>query len=189
LLDKLIEFEFKNVIILTRETGDIMSTKKIVINAILSAVIMVSTFYVNIPILPSTGGLIHLGNIFIFLIALVLGIKYSFAGAIGLTLFDLVSGYAIWAPITFITRLLMGVVVSKLGYRQSNYPKLVLAQVAGAIVVVSGYYFYEALFITNFATAILSATADSVTLAISIVVVTALYPFVLGSIKKLNFEF
>lgn len=166
-----------------------MTTKRIVINAILSAVIMVSTLYINFPILPSTGGLIHFGNIFIFLIALVLGMNYSLAGAIGLTIFDLISGYAIWAPATFIARFLMALVVSKVGYRETNYFKVVGSQVLGSIICVGVYYFYEALFITNFATAILSATADSITLLISIIVVTILYPIVLDNIKKIKFDF
>ena len=166
-----------------------MTTRRIVLNAVLAALIMVSTFYVNIPILPSTGGLIHLGNIFIFLIALILGPKYSLAGAIGLTIFDLVSGYAIWAPATFVARLAMAYLVSKIGYRQTNYTKVIGSQVLGAIVCVAVYYFYESIVITNFATALLSATADSITLAISIVAVTLLYPVVLNNVKKLKYQF
>lgn len=166
-----------------------MTTRRIVINALLSALIMVSTLYINFPILPSTGGLIHFGNIFIFLIALVLGMNYSLAGAIGLTIFDLISGYAIWAPATFLARLLMAVVVSKLAYRETKYLKVITAQVLGAVICVAIYYIYESLFISNFATALLSATADSITLGLSIIVVTALYPIVLSNVKKLKITF
>ena len=49
------------------------------------------------------GGLIHLGNVPLFIAAFVYGKKTgAIAGAFGMGLFDLLSGWALWAPFTFI---------------------------------------------------------------------------------------
>jgi uncharacterized membrane protein len=55
---------------------------------------------------------IHLGNTMVVLGALLLGKWGGFAGAVGLTLADLTSGYATTAPKTFILKLIMGFVAS-----------------------------------------------------------------------------
>ncbi|MCK9309792.1 MAG: ECF transporter S component, partial [Candidatus Cloacimonetes bacterium] len=104
-----------------------MSIKKIVITAMLSALIFVTTTFINIPVFPSTGGLIHFGNIFIFLIALTMDKEYSLSGAIGLTLFDLLNGYTIWAPVTFVSRFLMAYIVNKLAYKSNNSMRIITA--------------------------------------------------------------
>jgi uncharacterized membrane protein len=165
-----------------------MNTKRIALIALFSSVIMVSTFFINIPLTITGGGLFHLGNIFIFLIALTLGDKYSLSGAIGLTLFDLLSGYAIWAPVTFIARFSMALLVAKIGFRNSNYLTIILAQLSGAALATFLYYIYEALFISSFAAALLSAWVESIGMIISIVATTMLYPLVLKNVKKLKLE-
>jgi uncharacterized membrane protein len=165
-----------------------MNTKRLALIALFSSVIMVSTFFINIPLTITGGGLFHLGNIFIFLIALTLGNKYSLSGAIGLTLFDLLSGYAIWAPVTFVARFTMAILVAQIGFRKDNYVTIVLAQVAGAALATALYYVYEALFISSFTAALFSAYVETVGMGISIVATTLLYKAVLNNVKKLKLE-
>jgi uncharacterized membrane protein len=165
-----------------------MNTKRLALIALLSSLIMVSTFFINIPLTITGGGLFHLGRIFIFLIALTLGNNYSIAGAIGLTMFDLLSGYAIWAPVTFVASFGMAILVARIGFRKQSYITIILAQLSGAVFATFLYYIYEALFISSFTAALVSASVESIGMGISIVASTILYPIVLKNIKKLKLE-
>ena len=55
---------------------------------------------------------IHLGNTFVVLGALLLGGWGGFAGALGLTMADLTSGYVTSAPKTFLLKLVMGLIAT-----------------------------------------------------------------------------
>jgi uncharacterized membrane protein len=117
-----------------------------------------------------------------------MGDKYSIAGAIGLTMFDLFSGYAIWAPVTFIASFGQAILVATIGFRKQSYLTIILAQLCGAVFVIFLYYIYEALFISSFTAALVSASFESIGMGISILVSTILYPDVLNSVKKLKIE-
>ena len=55
---------------------------------------------------------IHLGNTFVVIGALLLGGWGGFAGAMGLTMADLTSGYITSAPKTFILKLVIGLITT-----------------------------------------------------------------------------
>ncbi|MBQ1390276.1 MAG: ECF transporter S component, partial [Firmicutes bacterium] len=55
---------------------------------------------------------IHLGNTFVVLGSLLLGGWGGFAGAMGLTIADLTSGYVTSAPKTFILKLVIGLLAT-----------------------------------------------------------------------------
>ena len=55
---------------------------------------------------------IHLGNTFVVLGALLLGGWGGFAGALGLTMADLTSGYLTSAPKTFLLKLVIGLIAT-----------------------------------------------------------------------------
>ncbi|MBQ7064616.1 MAG: ECF transporter S component [Firmicutes bacterium] len=60
----------------------------------------------------------HLGNAFCVLAALLLGgLKGGLAGAIGMTIADLTSGYVTSAPQTFIMKLCIGLIVGLVAHR------------------------------------------------------------------------
>jgi uncharacterized membrane protein len=165
-----------------------MNTKRLALIALLSSLIMVTTFFINIPLTITGGGLFHLGRIFIFLIALTMGNKYSIAGAIGLTMFDLLSGYAIWAPVTFVASFGMAILVARIGFRKQSFVTIILAQLSGAVLATFLYYIYEALFISSFTAALVSASVETIGMGISITASTILYPIVLKNVKKLKLE-
>ena len=66
--------------------------------------VFIATRFINIRLpLASTGGLVHLGNTMLFISAIVFGKrKDAIAGALGMGLFDLLLGWQIWAPFTFV---------------------------------------------------------------------------------------
>ena len=86
-------------------------TSRIVMTGILTSLIMVATMIIRIPV-PFTQGYVHLGDAVIFLAVLILGKKYgTFAAGVGSALADLLSGYAYYAPWTFVVKALMAFVV------------------------------------------------------------------------------
>ena len=87
--------------------------KFITITAVFIALTYVFTAFVNIRLpIAANGGLVHLGNVPLFIGAIIFGKKTgAIAGGVGMGLFDLLSGWTAWAPFTFIIVALMGFAV------------------------------------------------------------------------------
>ena len=83
----------------------------VVLTALFAAVCYVSLFFM-IPIPSPVGNpFIHFGNLFVILAALLFsGSVGGVAGSLGMGLFDLTQGWAIYAPKTFILKLGIGLV-------------------------------------------------------------------------------
>ena len=106
--------------------------------------LMAALCYVGYAIFPAinTGGTkIHLGNAFVVLGALFLGGVYGgFAGALGLSLADILGGFSASAPRTFICKLVIGLIVGlvahKLAKLSHNHPRTYIVKwsVISAIV-------------------------------------------------------
>ncbi len=74
--------------------------------------------YAVFPAISATGTKIHIGNAFVVLGALLLGGPYGgIAGAIGLSIADILGGYALSAPRTFICKLVIGLVVGIVAHK------------------------------------------------------------------------
>ena len=91
------------------------SLKKLVFAGIFAALTYIVFTFLSIPI-PTIAGdkvTVHLGNAFCVLGALILGSFYGGAGgALGLTIADLMDPvYIVQAPITFVIKFLMGILV------------------------------------------------------------------------------
>ena len=77
-------------------------TRKLVYAALFAALTCVMTMIVKIPV-PATGGYVNLGDSVVLLAGWVLGPMYGGAAAgLGSMLADLVSGYPLYAPGTFV---------------------------------------------------------------------------------------
>lgn len=128
-------------------------TKMLVINALFIALTLVATMFINIRLpLMGNGGLIHLGNVPLFLAAIIYGRKTgAIAGAFGMGLFDLISGWTAWAPFTFIIVGAMGYVVGLMSEKLKFNPYLVniLAVLAALVIKIVGYYFAEVILYQN----------------------------------------
>jgi uncharacterized membrane protein len=124
--------------------------------------------FINIRLpISINGGLIHLGNVPLVIAAIVFGARRgALAGAFGMGLFDVLSGWAAWAPGTFIIRGIMGFAIGKIaGLRsEKNVGINVLAVTAGGAVMVAGYYVYEALLYGNWAAPVTSVPGNLVQL-------------------------
>ncbi len=121
------------------------ATKKLTINAMCIALTFVA---IRLPIMAN-GGLIHLGNVPLFLTAMIFGKKTgAIAGALGMGLFDLISGWIAWAPFTFVIVGIMGYVVGKIS--EKNKPLwYFIAIIAALIIKIVGYYIAEMILYSN----------------------------------------
>ena len=93
--------------------------------------IMAALCYVGYAVFPAisvSGSKVHLGNAFVVLGSFILGGLYGgLAGAVGLSLADILTGYAVSAPRTFICKLLIGLIAGafalKIGEINHPHPK------------------------------------------------------------------
>ena len=85
-------------------------TKTMALAAVFTALTYVFTAFINIRLpITANGGLIHLGNIPLFIGAVVFGSSVgAISGGFGMALFDLLSGWTVWAPFTLVIVALMG---------------------------------------------------------------------------------
>ncbi len=93
--------------------------KKLCIAALMAALCFVG--YSVFPAINASGTKVHIGNAFVVLGALILGPLYGgLAGAVGLSLADILGGFAASAPRTFICKLLIGLIVGFIAVKLKN---------------------------------------------------------------------
>ncbi len=119
--------------------------------AMFTALICVATMVIQIPV--PLGGYVNFGDSFIITCGWVLGPIYGFAaGGIGSALADIFSGWAAYAPATFIIKGLIGCVSALVAHyiisrRENLRPVAHLAGAAVAeMIMASGYYLYDSVF-------------------------------------------
>lgn len=124
--------------------------KKIVISALFAALACVATMSIRIPT-PGTSGYIHPGDAVVILSGIVLGPVWGLlAGGIGSALADLLGGYFIYVPITFIIKglvaLTAGLIYRKMcATKKSRYAAVILSGIIDVIFVAGGYFLCEAM--------------------------------------------
>jgi uncharacterized membrane protein len=127
--------------------------KLLVVNGLAIALVLVAAMFVHIPVpLAGPGGMIHLGDLPLFVFALLYGRKTgALAGAVGLALFDLLSGWSLWAPFSFV---IAGAVGFTAGHIAGKNPAGRLAPyslsiVAANLITIGGYYAAEVILYGN----------------------------------------
>lgn len=88
----------------------------------------------------------------LFIGAILFGKKTgAIAGGIGMGLFDLLSGWTLWAPFTLIIVGIMGFTVGKLTEdpRHQNMKWYVIAIASACVIKVAGYYIAEVIIYGN----------------------------------------
>lgn len=165
-------------------------------------------FRIDIPV-GTEKTAFHLGNTFVVLAALFLGgVWGGYAGAVGLTIADLTSGYVTSAPKTFLLKLLIGLIVGfvahKLFHISKPQPKkkifiaTLVSSIAGlAFNVVAdplvGYFYKTYLYGVpqdlSKALAKISAATTAVNAAASVVMAVILYSALRPALIKANLFF
>lgn len=96
--------------------------QKIAYSGLMAALCFVG--YAVFPAISATGTKVHIGNAFVVLAALLLGGIYGgLAGAIGLSLADILGGYVESSPRTFICKLVIGLIVGLVAHKLGHLSK------------------------------------------------------------------
>ncbi len=149
------------------------TNKFVVITAIGVALTYVFTAFVNVRLpVGGNGGLIHLGNVPLFIFAILFGKKTgAIVGGVGMGLFDLLSGWTLWAPFTLVIVGLMGFVVGAITEKKQGYGWSAAAMLAALVIKITGYYAAEGLIYGNWLTPALSIPGNVIQVGTAIAIV------------------
>jgi len=129
------------------------STSRLVMSALLAALTFLATDLLHIA---TPLGYMHLGDTFVLLSGFLLGPLYGgLAAGLGSLLADLVSGYSVYAPGTFVIKFAMAAGVSRLlplflRFRKTEKAAAVIAGTIAELFMVICYFFYDILILTLF---------------------------------------
>lgn len=119
------------------------NVRKLVFSALLAALTCICTMVIQIPV-PATGGYINLGDSVVLLCAWYIGGVYGVAAAgIGSMMADIFSGYAIYAPATFIIKALMALAAYLICRRLHGHKGQYLGALTAVFILLVGYFAYE----------------------------------------------
>ena len=171
------------------QTTSSAKVRDLCITAISIVLVYVFTALVNITF-PGAGdgGLMHMGNIPLFIVAILFGRKTgAIAGGVGMALFDLLSPFAVWAPFTFVIVGLMGYVVGAIAEKRRALGWYVLAMVLACAIKVGGYYVAEGIIYGNWIAPVISIPGNIIQVAVGAAVTLAVIkPLQLAADKTLH---
>ena len=149
------------------------TTKQLTITAMFIALTYIFTSFVNIRLpIAANGGLVHLGNVPLFICAVIYGKKSgAAAGAVGMGLFDLLSGWTAWAPFTFVICGLMGFTIGAITEKHHGIKYDLLAFAAACIIKIAGYYIAEGFIYGNWLAPAASIPGNLVQIGVASVIV------------------
>jgi uncharacterized membrane protein len=150
-------------------------TFDLIMVALLIALVFIATFInIKLPI-RANGGLVHLGTTMLFIAAFLFGPKKAaLAGALGMALFDIAGGWALWAPITFVARGLQGFIVGQISWVKGRKGNSIALNVTAAIVsmpfMIAVYYVGEGILYGNWIAPLASIPGDLIQNIIGLVI-------------------
>lgn len=139
-------------------------TQKIVIAAMLAALTCIATMIIKIP--SPLKGYLNLGDCVVLLSGWLLSPLYGFlAAGLGSGLADLISGYGVYVPATFIIKGVMAI-AAYFGFRflqnkVTNISARIVSGIVAEIIMVFGYYVFEG-FLYGFGASLVNIPANAV---------------------------
>ncbi len=141
-----------------------MKIKNLTRTSILIAIIYISMALLHITLF---GSVLHLGSLVIVIVSLTFPKKESaIASAIGPTLFDILSGYAIYAPFTLVSRLALSLIVSS--SKNKGLPFQIIAAIIGGTVVIAVYFISYLIFLPSINEALFASVPDIIQLILTV---------------------
>ncbi len=136
---------------------------KLIKAAVFAALACVCTMMIAIPL--GGGGYANLGDTIVITAGFFGGSVFGpLAAAVGSALADVLSGYALYAPATFVIKGVMALVVSAICRNVSKNGfsfRVVLAAVIAEIIMVAGYFIFE-IFVYDISIAIVDIPGNAV---------------------------
>lgn len=166
--------------------------KKFVLASVFAALTCALTMVIKIPT-PGTGGYIHPGDAMVVLCGVLLGPGYGFfAAGIGSMLADLIGGYFVYIPATFLIKglvaLVAGCIYQQMIQRNRNpMAGVILGGIADIVLVAGGYFVFE-MFLYGAAGAAVSVIPNLVQGTSGLILSFVLYP-VLKNISEHNMAY
>ena len=147
-------------------------TKKLIMAALMASLACVATMIIKIP--SPLNGYINLGDCIVLLCGWVLAPGYGFAAAaIGSALADVLSGYAIYAPATFVIKGVMALVAfaifKLLSKKIKKFPSRIIGGILAEIIMILGYLVFEG-FLYGFAPSLVNIPANAIQGAAGLIV-------------------
>lgn len=156
-----------------------------VLGSLFAALICVATLVVQIPV-PATHGYINLGDCFVVLSGILLGPVYGpLASGIGSALTDVITGYAVYAPATFIIKALMAFACALITKKHKTAIFTAIASFAAEIFMTAGYCAYEA-FILKFGAAAAAEVPMNLIQGAASIIISILIISVINKSEKLR---
>ncbi|MDP4179360.1 MAG: ECF transporter S component [Bacillota bacterium] len=124
-------------------------TQDLVIIGLMAALAFVVTKFTSIPVgVGSFKAVFHFGDGVIFLAAILFGRKKAaLSGALGMFIFDIMSGYAAWSPFTFVIKGVMGLIAGTIAYRKDYNGENIKNNIFG--IILSGIWMVAAYFVAG----------------------------------------
>lgn len=141
-----------------------IKTQKIVIAAMLAALTCIATMIIKIP--SPLKGYLNLGDCVVLLSGWLLSPLYGFlAAGLGSGLADLISGYGVYVPATFIIKGVMAI-AAYFGFRflqnkVTNISARIVSGIVAELIMVFGYYVFEG-FLYGFGASLVNIPANAV---------------------------
>ena len=151
------------------EQQNFSPTRQIVTAALGIALVFAFTSFVNVRLpIAANGGLIHLGNVPLFIIAILYGRRLgALAGGLGMALFDVVGGWRLWAPFTLVSVGLMGYSVGAICENRRSLAAYAVALTVACLIKVVGYYAAEGLIYGNWLAPLTSIPGNLVQIGVA----------------------
>ncbi|MGN0342779.1 MAG: ECF transporter S component [Roseburia sp.] len=164
----------------------------LVVTAIFIALTYLFTAFINVRLpIAANGGLIHLGNVPLFIGAIIFGKKTGMiAGGVGMGLFDLLSGWTLWAPFTLVIVGIMGYVVGRITEKPSHqkFGWYVVAIGAALVIKIVGYYIAEAILYKSLVAPVTSIPGNVVQILVAAVIVLIIITPLNAAAKKVGLK-
>lgn len=165
-----------------------VGVREVAVDAMMIALTLAATMFVNLRLpIASNGGLIHLGNVPLILASILLGKRTgAIAGAFGMGLFDLMAGWAAWAPGTFITVGIMGYVMGVIAGKRNgeSFWLNTLAVIAATAIKLAGYYVTELIIYGNWLAPFASFPGGLVQMGVAAVIALPLVPVLKAALRR-----
>ena len=149
-------------------------TKDFVLCGILMALTTVMTMIVQIPVVGAHG-YVNMGDTVVLFSGLYLGKKHGgIIGGVGSAMADIISGYAVYGPVTFVSKGIEGFVCGLIAEKVAGKKGRVIGAVVGGIIMVTGYFIGE-IFMYGLQTSAAAVPANSVQAIFGIVTSLLIY--------------
>ena len=166
------------------------ANRRLVTAAMMAAMTVIATMVITIP--TAGGGYVNIGDALVILSGWLLGGPYgALAAGIGSALADVLSGYAVYAPATFVIKALMGFIVGLhpkiFASMKNRMAAVIVVSAAAELIMLAGYFVFEALILGMGMAATASVAGNAVQAVVCLVLGNILIPLVskINAVKNL----